>query len=87
MPKRGLRRALTPAQADTTMTVTITTPTTTDLDAVPKVDVAHSLTTAGGMSMAVEATTSMGAYAGSMNAAKRVPMATPKAAARTPKTA
>jgi hypothetical protein len=69
------------------MTATITTPTTTDFDAVPKVEVAHSFTACGGRSMAVEATTSIGAYAGSMSAATSVPMATPKAAASTPKKA
>ena len=60
-PKRGRVREVTPAHAAIAMTLAITTPTTTDFAAVPKVEVAHSLTGVGGMSMAVEATTSMGA--------------------------
>ena len=87
MPHTTRSRERAPAQAARAMTATTTTATTTDLDAVPKVDVAHSFTACGGRSMAVDATTSTGAYAGSMKAATRVPAATPNPAASTPRSA
>ena len=83
-PHHGRLRARTPATMARTSTVTITEATTTYFAEVPKVAVAHSLTGAGGMSMAEEATTCTGPYAASWRAATKVPTAMPKPAETRP---